>query len=346
MPFLDAVRRRVARFAQRWWELDPAIDAEAAADRIALHCPEVLQHHACGVCGARDLRYVCSGRRLLGRRLYAGAPRLPRSARRLPSNYRECKQCGAARISPAPRREWIDFDPGPANPNTAHWMEEPDYVEDKQRSVAVHHERLGLTRFQSERCSVLDVSCGSGVGLATMRDRFAWRDCRGVECDPVAAGAARAWRGLDVQQGLVYDSVLPDAHHDLVMFDNSLEHHAEPRLALRRARRTLRPGGAVAIVVPNWHGLAVEILASQYWNLNWGHWHYFTVQSLAGVLHSESLQLVRAYCDGVEEAVAARLEHCLPPGVVVDLDGTAIAALPRTERVFRGDYITLLAVAV
>ena len=227
----------------------------ARATRIVARHAEVFLHPTCGVCGGDTLQPAVAGSRPIGLRLHPGGRRIPFGALRLPLIYKQCVDCGAARIAPTFRDTWIDnFDERAPSTAATHWMEDLGYVEDKQRSIATHYERAGIDRFRSDRNSVLDVSCGAGVGLAVLRDRFGWRDCQGVECDPEAVRIANEQRGLIVAHGLLHTVDLPANHFDLVVMDNALEHHANPRQALQLVRRALRPGGAVLIVVPNFHG--------------------------------------------------------------------------------------------
>lgn len=323
-------------------------ELERRAARITARHEAVLTMPGCAVCGAdaAALRTAVAGTRPFGRRLYPGAPALPFGVVRLPLLYRECGTCGAARIAPTFRDRWIDA-VGATSPEAAadHWMEDPAYVEDKQRSIATHCERADVARFRSARNSVLDVSSGAGVGLEVLRECFGWRDCRGIECDPTAVRIARERRGLDVAQGLLHTVALPEGHFDLAVLDNTLEHHADPRQALRLVRRALRRGGAVLIVVPNFHGHSVELLGIDYWNLNWGHWHYFTPQSLARLLRDAGFAVERLQCSGVEQVTADRLGAVAQVGAHVELDGDAVAALAPHDRRMRGDYVSALAIA-
>ncbi|MGE3172002.1 MAG: methyltransferase domain-containing protein [Planctomycetota bacterium] len=331
---------RVGNAAASEW---PRLAARAAA--LAARTPDVLVRRECAVCGGTSLRVAAAGWRPPGAQLYPGGRRIPRRARRVPLIYEQCAACGAARINPTFRDDWIDGVEAAAAPPATHWMEDPAYVADKQASVLAHCERMQVQRFRSERNAALDVSCGAGVGLAALRDRLDWRDCRGTECDPAAVRIAREVRGLDVQQGLVHRVALPAGAFDLAVLDNALEHHADPLAALRAVRAALRPGGAALVIVPNFDGHTVAHLGVDYWNLNWGHWHYFTLPSLARLLTTAGLCPERAYCEGVEAPTAIAL-GAAPAGTFVELDGAAIAAVPPLERRLRGDYLTVLAVAV
>jgi 2-polyprenyl-3-methyl-5-hydroxy-6-metoxy-1,4-benzoquinol methylase len=95
---------------------------------------------------------------------------------------------------------------------------------------------------------LLDVGCGNGRLLATMR--WAGWTVEGVEPDARAAAAAKA-QGLTVHVGTLDDVDLPDAVFDAVTLDNVLEHLPTPVRTLERCRQLLRPEGLLWIVTPN-----------------------------------------------------------------------------------------------
>lgn len=109
---------------------------------------------------------------------------------------------------------------------------------------------------------ILDVGCGSGAFLDTMR-RLGWRTS-GVE--PVARPreVARA-KGHDVRGGTAEELPFDDASFDVVYLSHVLEHTYSPRRALGESRRVLRPGGALVLAVPNYRGLQ-RILFRRFWS--------------------------------------------------------------------------------
>jgi len=96
---------------------------------------------------------------------------------------------------------------------------------------------------------LLDV--GSGLGdLALYLSERGWEVWG---CDP-ACDAARACRELLGERfvGASLDAAqLPAASFDVVLMNFSLEHMDEPRAAVSRVRELLRPGGTLAVRVPN-----------------------------------------------------------------------------------------------
>ena len=96
---------------------------------------------------------------------------------------------------------------------------------------------------------VLDVGAGHGFFLKACVDR-GW-DCYGVEPSRRAADYARQNSGLNVTCGTFEAAVYPDEHFDAVTFINVLEFLPDPKKALQKAHRLLRPGGAIAVRFSN-----------------------------------------------------------------------------------------------
>lgn len=224
-------------------------------------------------------------------------------------------------------------------------MEETSYIEDKQRSISIHHEKMDLAQFQSEHARVLDISCGSGVGLETLKNKFHWKGGVGVECDPQSVHLAREKRKLEVHYGLINGIEFPSHSFDLVVMDNSLEHHWSPHEVLLKVKTLLREGGGFCIMVPNYHGYAVEHFGVNYQNMNWGHWHYYTVQSLQNLLRKAGFQLIKAYSSVCESVVLEKFGGKQPSKIHVELEGEDLAKLSFHDKVFRGDFIHLLAIS-
>lgn len=109
--------------------------------------------------------------------------------------------------------------------------------------------------------ALLDVGCGRG-DLAASWIEAGWRVI-GVEPSPDAAAIARR-RGAEVCEGTLATVSLPSEAVDSAVFRHSLEHVVDPQRDLRRVRDALRPGGRVAVIVPNW-GSWQRRAFGQYW---------------------------------------------------------------------------------
>jgi SAM-dependent methyltransferase len=100
---------------------------------------------------------------------------------------------------------------------------------------------------------LLDVGCGTG-DLAAVFMGHGWQ-VSGIEPSSQAAEFARE-AGVDAVNGTLADAPWEDSHFDAIVFNHSLEHIDKPAEALAEAARLLRPGGLLAVAVPNfgsWH---------------------------------------------------------------------------------------------
>jgi SAM-dependent methyltransferase len=97
--------------------------------------------------------------------------------------------------------------------------------------------------------ALLDVGCGRG-DLAASWIEAGW-NVLGIEPSMAAAEVARR-RGATIHVGTLSTVDLGVAVVDAAVFRHSLEHVVAPRDDLRRVRDALRPGGNLAVIVPNW----------------------------------------------------------------------------------------------
>lgn len=125
--------------------------------------------------------------------------------------------------------------------------------------------RLALIERIVAPAALLDVGCALGFFVRAALDR-GW-DARGVERSEYAARQAAA-SGLPVAcDDFLTMDIAPGSLTAITMLD-MLEHTADPRRYLARARQALRPGGVIAIETGD--------LGSAFARLSGRHYHFFT----------------------------------------------------------------------
>jgi 2-polyprenyl-3-methyl-5-hydroxy-6-metoxy-1,4-benzoquinol methylase len=122
----------------------------------------------------------------------------------------------------------------------------PDWIAGRKTAFAGPSKLLGSFRRNNR---ILDVGAGHGFFLDACAGQ-GW-DCHGVEPSRRAADYARRNFGLSLSCGAFEEALYPDEHFDAVTFFNVLESLPDPKAALQKTRRLLRPGGAVMVRFSN-----------------------------------------------------------------------------------------------
>jgi SAM-dependent methyltransferase len=168
-----------------------------------------------------------------------------------------------------------------------------------------------LTRSRPGR--LLDVGCGRGDLAEWFADR-GWQ-VAGVE---PAADAARqaAERGIEMHHGTLDDAPWEPASFDAITFNHALEHVPEPLVTLRQTAALLRPGGVVAVSVPNFGAWQRRMFRTAWFPLDLPrHLQHFDRRSLprmtseAGLEPSEvrTSSLLAGFLSSVQYALRGRL---------------------------------------
>jgi len=105
--------------------------------------------------------------------------------------------------------------------------------------------------------ALLDVGCGDGLFLEAARGA-GW-NADGIEFSPEGARRAAARLGRPVAVGDLATSSLLVGPYDVITLWHVLEHLEHPAGMLLAAHRRLRPGGILAVAVPNLSNLPMRV---------------------------------------------------------------------------------------
>lgn len=143
---------------------------------------------------------------------------------------------------------------------------------------------------------ILDVGCGTGEFVADAISR-GWC-ATGIESSSTAARFARVDRGLPVERAVLGTVSFAEASFDAVTLLDVLEHLLMPRDELTRAYTLLKPGGIVAVRLPNtlFHlpkARLISLLKISESNLEMRyHLNHFTPRTLSGLLRAVGFEVL------------------------------------------------------
>ncbi|HEC21652.1 MAG TPA: methyltransferase domain-containing protein [Chloroflexi bacterium] len=138
-------------------------------------------------------------------------------------------------------------------------MREQDVIARLIRNEAdMAYRRRVLTIFEwldpQDGDRILDGGCGRGFYLKFIR-QVCGAELAGVELEygilRIARDALAGEEGITLVNGNLYHLPFPDATFDKAILSEVLEHVEDDVAALRSVARVLRPGGLIAITVPN-----------------------------------------------------------------------------------------------
>lgn len=197
-----------------------------------------------------------------------------------------CRGCGLVSVDPLPAAEEAlrQYD-------ASYFRGEGyrDYVAEERAFRGVFRRRLARLRAFGARGTLLDVGAATGAFLAeAAAEGFA---VAGVEPSAWAAEAARA-RGFDVVTGPVEALGADRGPFDVVTSFDVVEHLVDPVAGVRTLVRHARPGGLVAVTVPDFGGWWARCSGARWpFVTPKEHLHYFTRRTLRALCLAAGLRV-------------------------------------------------------
>jgi len=140
---------------------------------------------------------------------------------------------------------------------------------------------------------LLDVGCGNGATLRTMRD-LGWK-VEGLDPDPLAVQRAQAL-GLHIQRGSLADCSYSPNRFDAITMVHVIEHLHDPLVHLQQAYRLLKKGGLLVMITPNVASLGHRLFQHDWIHLDPPrHLHIFGCRPLAVLAERAGLRVEKLF---------------------------------------------------
>jgi 2-polyprenyl-3-methyl-5-hydroxy-6-metoxy-1,4-benzoquinol methylase len=199
----------------------------------------------------------------------------------------QCQNCGLMRTNPRPTRQTIafyypdDYGPHQVTPFVnASTQKQADNFWNLAAMRILDTESRKIPALRPGR--MLEIGCASGAFLQLMAGR-GWH-VEGLETSEKAGKAARAL-GYSIRIGRLEDVPDPTELFDLVVGWHVLEHLYDPGLALRRLYGWTKPGGWLALSMPDASAWEFRVFAERWYSLDLPrHLFHFTPETLKSLL--------------------------------------------------------------
>ncbi len=195
----------------------------------------------------------------------------------------QCQDCSALFLSPAPTPEELQ-----------HSYSSTYYGEQEQKfDTWIGKARLYFSQQKSRRVAcllpppadVLDIGCGSGEFLEHVHAR-GYR-CTGIELESAARRLQRL-DNINIEIGDISEIAMPESAFDFISLWHVVEHLPHAKRILKKVTRSLRPGGYLALALPNSESIQARLFSG-----HWFHWdpprHLFLLGREALIKEVESL---------------------------------------------------------
>lgn len=160
---------------------------------------------------------------------------------------------------------------------------------------------------------LLDIGCGNGIYLMQLK-KLGWdapTQLFGLEFPNEALPHLRDKEGMTIIEGDLYSEELPEHFFDVVTLRHVIEHFPDPTAALEKVRRTLKPGGQVLILAPNFRSMeALFVFREKWYNIDAPrHLFHYTPATMRKLLEKTGFCVKKMHRKKSIAPVVKSLEH-------------------------------------
>ncbi|OGP49649.1 MAG: hypothetical protein A2Y79_04975 [Deltaproteobacteria bacterium RBG_13_43_22] len=145
---------------------------------------------------------------------------------------------------------------------------------------------------------ILDIGCGRGNLLRILKDKGC--ECYGLE--RVEFPDIGPSKGIHFLKGNLNEQLFEESSFDEVILWHVLEHTDNPMAILKETARIIRPGGIVAMAVPNFGSFQAKLFQSAWFHLDLPrHTYHFDPNTLSQCLNRSGFKLIGKNTFSIEQ---------------------------------------------
>jgi len=145
---------------------------------------------------------------------------------------------------------------------------------------------------------ILDIGCGRGNLLRILKDKGC--ECYGVERTEFPD--IGPYKDIHFLKGNLNEQLFEESYFDEVILWHVLEHIENPIAMIQEAARIIRPGGIVALAVPNFGSFQAKLFQSAWFHLDLPrHTYHFDPNTLSQCLNRSGFKLIGKNTFSIEQ---------------------------------------------
>jgi 2-polyprenyl-3-methyl-5-hydroxy-6-metoxy-1,4-benzoquinol methylase len=183
----------------------------------------------------------------------------------------------------------------------------PSYRGAQDTLTASFSNKVDIVRRFAPGGRLLDAGAAYGLFLKAASQYF---EGSGLDVSSYAAQVAREEFGMDVNAGNIEKTGFPDAHFDVVVLWDIIEHLIRPVDAMREVARILKPGGHVFISTDDAANWLPRMLGSNWWAIAPPmHLCHFSKKGMNAAMQRAGLGLKAFTADPRRYSIAEIIKH-------------------------------------
>lgn len=210
--------------------------------------------------------------------------------------HMRCLACGHLYMNPRPAPDAAPIIYPANHISYASTIAKSKIVSRAKNLAILRRLRHALTKTQ--RIKILEIGCGDGQLLLAIRKGFPEAELAGLDfhIHPQAVRNLRS-AGISVIEQPAEDAELKEAHYDLVVMNQVIEHLWDVDRVLRLSARALKPTGLLSVETPDSESYDRAIFRRGLWGSYYypRHLNLFSMRGLKTVLARNGFQVIESY---------------------------------------------------